>query len=179
MLLFYPNPQLLIISLAGDRGMLTQGRIDRLKEIGGIDWVSALRGSSVKKLVEQGDLQLSLFDKRDLAEISSPHYPAERLVVCKNTYLARDRARTRNELLDVTQKKLDGISGRVASGRLKDPARIGQALGRVAGKYRMAKHFKFSVDVGKFSYGRNQESIASEAALDGFYVLRTSVPKER
>ena len=165
--------------LAGDRGMLTQGRIDRLKEIGGIDWVSALRGSSVKKLTEQGDLQLSLFDKMDLAEISSPHYPGERLIVCKNPYLARDRARTRNELLSATQKKLDDFSRRVASGRLKDPARIGQALGRVAGKYRMAKHFKFTVDIGKFSYGRNQESIASEAALDGFYVLRTSVPKEK
>ena len=165
--------------LAGDRGMLTRGRINKLKEIGGIDWVSALRGSSVRKLVEQGDLQLSLFDKRDLAEISSPHYPGERLIVCKNPYLARDRARTRGGLLAATEKKLDEISRRVASGRLKDPARIGQALGRVAGKYRMAKHFKFTVDVGKFSYGRNQESIASEAALDGFYVLRTSVPEER
>ncbi len=165
--------------LAGDRGMLTKGRINRLKETGGIDWVSALRGSSVKKLVEKGDLQLSLFDKRDLAEISSPDYPGERLIVCKNPYLAQDRKKTRNELLAATEKKLDEISKRVASGRLKDPAKIGQALGRVDNNYRMAKHFNFVIDSGKFSYSKNQESIVKEAALDGFYILRTSVAKEK
>jgi transposase len=164
---------------AGDRGMLTQGRIDNLKKMGGIDWVSALRASSVKKLVQEGDLQLSLFDKRDLAEITSPHHPGERLIVCKNPYLAQERAKTRNDLLAATQKKLDDISRRIASGRLKDPAKIGQAVGRVANKYRMAKHFSFDIERGKFSYTRNDESIKKEAALDGFYVLRTSVAKER
>lgn len=165
--------------LAGDRGMLTQGRIDKLKELGGIHWVSALRGPSIKRLVEQGDLQLSLFDQRDLMEISSPDYPGERLVVCRNPYLAEDRARTRQELLAATEEKLAGITKRVAAGRLKQAAKIGEALGRVANKYKMAKHFKFTVSNGRFCYKRSEESIAFEAALDGVYVIRTSVPEEK
>ena len=164
---------------AGDRGMLTQGRIDKLKKLGGIDWVSALRASSIKRLVKQGDLQLSLFDEKDLLEITSPDYPGERLIVCRNPYLAQDRARTRRELLAATEEKLDGLSKRVAAGKLKDQAKIGEALGRVANKYKMAKHFEFTVREGIFSYRRNEESIAAEAALDGFYVLRTSVEKEK
>jgi len=165
--------------LAGDRGMLTQGRIDKLKELGGIDWVSALRAPSIKRLAEQGNLQLSLLDERDLMEIFSPDYPGERLVVCRNPYLAEDRARTRRELLAATEEKLAGLTKRVAAGRLKNQAKIGEALGRVANNYKMAKHFKFTVGEGKFSYKRSEESIAAEAALDGFYVIRTSVEKEK
>lgn len=165
--------------LAGDRGMLTQGRIDKLKELGGIDWVSALRAPSIKRLVEQGVLQLSLFDERDLIEISSPDYPGERLMVCRNPYLAEDRARTRRELLAATEQNLAKLTKRVAAGRLKQEAKIGEALGRVANKYKMAKHFEFTVGEGRFSYKRNEESIAAEAALDGFYVIRTSVEKEK
>jgi transposase len=165
--------------LAGDRGMLTQGRIDKLKELGGIDWVSALRAPSIKRLVEQSDLQLSLFDELDLMEISSSDYPGERLVVCRNPYLAEDRARTRRELLDATEEKLAGLAKRVAAGRLKQEAKIGEALGRVANNYKMAKHFEFTVGEGRFSYKRNEESIAAEAALDGFYIIRTSVPEEK
>jgi transposase len=165
--------------LAGDRGMLTQGRIDKLKELGGIDWVSALRAPSIKRLVEQGNLQLSLFDEKDLMEITSPDYPGERLVVCRNPYLAEDRARTRRELLAATEEKLAGLAKRVAAGRLKQEAKIGEALGRVATKYKMAKHFAFTVGEGRFSYKRNEEGIAAEAALDGFYVIRTSVAEEK
>jgi transposase len=165
--------------LAGDRGMLTQGKIDKLKEAGGIDWVTALRSSSIKKLVEEGSLQLSLFDRMDLAEITSPLYPGERLIVCKNPYLSRERAETRNDLLSATEKKLDEISKRVASGRLKEEAGIGQAVGRVSNKYRMAKHFSFDIKKGRFSYQKDIKSIAAEAALDGFYVLRSSVSRER
>lgn len=146
--------------LAGDRGMLTQGRIDRLKELGGIGWVSALRAPSIKRLVEQGNLQLSLFDQRDLAEISSPDYPGERLVVCRNSYLAKDRARTRQELLAATEQKLAEITKRVAVGRLKQEAKIGEALGRVANKYKMAKHFNFTVGNGRFSYKRSEERVS-------------------
>ena len=165
--------------LAGDRGMLTQGRIDKLKELGGIGWVRALRGPSIKRLVEKGDLQLSLFDERDLAEISSTDYPGERLVVCRNPYLSEDRARTRQELLAATEEKLAVLAKRVAAGRLKQAAKIGEALGRVANKYKMAKHFKFTVSNGRFCYKRSEESIAVEAALDGLYVIRTSVPEEK
>ena len=165
--------------LAGDRGMLTQGKIDTLKEAGGIDWVTALRSSSVKKLVEEGSLQLSLFDQMNLAEITSPRYPGERLIVCKNPYLAQERLKKRSQLLLATEKKLDEIARRVSAGRLKEEAKIGQAVGRVANKYRMAKHFIFDIARGKFSYQKNCQSIAAEAALDGFYVLRSSVPKEK
>lgn len=163
--------------LAGDRGMLTQGRIGKLKELGGVDWVSALRASSIKRLVKQGDLQLTLLDEQDLIEITSPDYPGERLIVCRNPYLAEDRARTRRDLLAATEENLDALAKRVAAGRLKDRAKIGEALGRVANKHKMAKHFVFTVSEGIFSYRRNEESIAAEAALDGFYVIRTSVAK--
>lgn len=163
----------------GDRAMITQARIEKLKLLGGIDWISALRSSSIRKLVESGNLQLSLFDERNLAEIISADYPGERLIVCKNPYLAQERAKNRAQLLNKTQEALNRIAKRVAAGRLKEEAKIGQALGKVAGKYKMAKHFKFSVAKARFSYSRNQENIETEAALDGIYVIRTSVPKDK
>lgn len=165
--------------LAGDRGMLTQAKIEKLRELGGIDWVSALRAPEIKQLIEKGDLQLSLFDEKDLLEITSDDYPQERLIVCRNPYLAQDRTRTRRELLDATQKSLERLKKRVASGRLKDPVKIGQALGRIANKYKVAKHFRFTVKEGLFEYQRNEERIAKEEAFDGFYILRTSVSKEK
>ena len=164
---------------AGDRAMITQARVEKLKSLGGIDWISALRNSQIKKLVESGDLQLTLFDERDLAEITLSHYPGERLIVCKNPYLAQERAKNRAQLLAKTEEALTLLVRRVASGRLKEEAKIGQALGRIAGKYKMAKHFNFSVGIARFSYKRNQENIEREAALDGIYVIRTSVPKEK
>ena len=164
---------------AGDRAMITQARVEKLKSLGGIDWISALRSSSIKKLVESGDLQLSLFDEKDLAEITSADYPGERLIVCKNPYLAQERAKNRAQLLAKTEEALILLTKRVAAGRLKEEAKIGQALGRIANKYKMAKHFNFSVGSARFSYSRIKENIEREAALDGIYVIRTSVPKEK
>ena len=163
---------------AGDRAMITRVRIDKLKRIGGIDWISALRSSSIKKLIESGDLQLSLFDEKNLVEITSDDYPDERLIVCKNPYLAEERAKNRAQLLDKTEEALILLAKRVAAERLKEEAKIGQSLGRIANKYKMAKHFNFSVANARFSYSRNQENINQEAALDGIYVIRTSVPQK-
>ena len=167
------------VVLAGDRGMLTQVKIEALKEMGGIDWVSALRSKSIQCLVEQGHIQLSLFDTLHLMEIYSPDYPGERLVVCRNPYLAKERQRTRLDLLEATEKKLGELAKRVAAGKLVQEGKIGEALGRVSNQYKVAKHFEFTVGEGKFSYARNEQRIAREAALDGFYVIRTSVAEER
>ena len=160
---------------AGDRAMISQARVKRLKTLGSIDWISALRASSIKKLVETGNIQLSLFDETDLAEITSPDYPDERLIVCKNPYLAEERAKNRTQLLDKTEEALSTLAKRVAAGRLKEEAKIGQALGRIANKYKVGKHFIFTVAKSKFSYKRDQNKIEREAALDGIYVIRTSV----
>jgi len=167
------------VVLAGDRGLLTQVKIDQLKKMEGIDWVSALRANSIKRLAEQGYIQRSLLDETNLMEIYSPDYPGERLVVCRNPYLAEERQRTRQELLAATEKKLDELTKRVAAGRLVKESKIGEALGRIVNKYKMAKHFECTVGEGTFSYKRNEKSIEQEASLDGFYVIRTSVPKEK
>lgn len=167
------------VVLAGDRGMLTQVQIDKLKEMEGLDWVSALRSTSIKRLLSQGEIQLSLFDESNLMEISSPDYPQERLVVCRNPYLAEDRKRTREQLLTATEKLLDTLAKRVASGKLVQESKIGEALGRVINKYKMAKHFECTIGPGLFSYQRKEQKIAEETALDGIYVIRTSVAKEK
>jgi hypothetical protein len=167
------------IVLVGDRGMLTSARIDRLKEVGGIGWVSALRAPAIRTLVAGGHLQLSLFDEHDLAEITSPDHPGERLVVCRDPVLAAERARKREALLADTEAALDGIVRLVARGRLKREAAIGLRVGRVIDARKMAKHFELDIAEGHFGYARRHEAIADEAALDGLYVVRTSVPAER
>ncbi len=167
------------VVLAGDRGMLTQVQIDKLKEMEGIDWVGALRSTSIKRLLSQGEIQLSLFDESNLMEISSPDYPQERLVVCRNPYLAEDRKRTREQLLTATEKSLDTLAKRVASGRLVQESKIGEALGRVVSKHKMAKHFECTIGPARFSYQRKEQNIADEAASDGLYVIRTSVAEEK
>ena len=167
------------IVLVGDRGMLTQARIERLAEVGGIGWVSALRAPAIRGLVTGGSLQLSLFDELDLAEISSPDFPGERLVVCRNPVLATERARKREALLSATEAALDGIVALVAAGRLKREAAIGVRVGRVIDARKMAKHFELDIAEGRFGYRRRTEAIAAEAALDGLYVVRTSVGPER
>lgn len=167
------------VVLVGDRGMLTSARIDRLREIGGIDWVSCLRGPAVRGLVEGGYLQLSLFDERGLAEIGSPDYPGERLVVCRNPVLAAERARKREELLTVTETALAAVVRLVERGRLVSAAAIGLRVGRVVDARRMAKHFELSIAEGVLTYRRRSGAIAAEAALDGLYVVRTSVPAGR
>jgi hypothetical protein len=167
------------VVLTGDRGMLTQARIDELKEIGGIDWISALRAPDIRKLTEKGMIQLLLFDERDLVEISFPDFPGERLIVCRNPFLQEDRARTREELLQATEKDLDQIARRVAAGCLLRKKRIGMAVGRLLNKYKVGKHFQTDIDEGRFSYCRKHDAIEREAAVDGIYVIRTSVPAEK
>jgi hypothetical protein len=165
--------------LVGDRGMLTSARIDRLREVGGIGWVSCLRAPAIRALVEAGDLQLGLFDERNLAEITSPEFPGERLVVCRNSALAAERSRKREALLAATETELARVAALVARGRLRSAAAIGLRAGRVVNAHQMAKHLELTIGEGVFTYRRRQEAIAREAALDGLYVIRTSVGAER
>jgi Transposase DDE domain len=166
------------IVLVGDRGMLTSARIREELVDGGLEWLTALRAPQIQQLVEGGTLQLSLFDERDLAEISDPAYPGERLVACRNPLLAEERARKRTELLAATERALTQIA--VATQRLRSPlrgkTRIALRVGGVLGRYKMRKHFTLAIEETGFSFTRDQQSIAREAALDGIYVIRTSVP---
>ena len=168
------------VVLVGDRGMLTEARIREDVKPAGLDWISALRGPAIRSLVEAGDIGMSLFDERDLVEITSDAYPGERLMVCRNPLLAEDRARKRAELLEATEALLEPIASatRREVRRLKGADRIGERVGRVIGKYKMAKHFTWSIDdEGVFTYRRNDAAIAAEARLDGLYVIRTSLPE--
>ena len=167
------------IVLVGDRGMLTSARIERLRELGGIGWVSCLRAPAIRALVEAGDLQLGLFDERNLAEITSPEFPGERLVVCRNPALAAERARKREALLAATEAALATVARLVERGRLRTAAAIGLRAGRVVNAKKMAKHFELTIADGVFAFERRENLIAQEAALDGLYVVRTSVPAER
>src|SRR5450756_2503891 len=167
------------IVLVGDRGMLTQARIERLRETGGIGWVSCLRAPAIRSLVDAGDLQLGLFDERDLAEITSPQFPGERRVVCRNPALAAERTRKREALLAATETALGRVAGMLGRGTLRSAAAIGLRAGRVVDAKKMAKHFELDIADGRFTYRRRTEAIAAEAALDGLYVVRTSVPAER
>src|SRR5712691_5660763 len=167
--------------LVGDRGMLTSARIrEDLKTVDGVDWITALRAPQIQALVTAGALQLSFFDQRDLAEISHPDYPGERLIACRNPLLAADRARKRQELLAATEKDLAKIRARTQ--RAKRPLRgkdaIGVAVGKVLGHYKMAKHFQLVIEDADFRFERKQSQIDTEAALDGIYVIRTSVLPE-
>ncbi len=165
--------------LVGDRGMITEARIRcDLRPEEGIDWITALRAPAIQKLVAQGAFQMSLFDERDLAEIHSPDYPGERLIVCKNPLLAVERARKREDLLKATERELDKVVAATSRSRnaLKGKDLIGLRTGKVLGRYKMGKHFKLEITDRKFAYQRNEVGIAREAALDGVYVIRTSVP---
>jgi len=166
------------VVLAADRGMLTSVRLEELKKLEGLDWISALRAPAIRRLMDQEIIQPSLFDERDLMEVRSPEFPGERLVVCRNPCLAEERRRKREELVLATEKLLERLARRVAAGRLKRREKIGQALGRVINRYEVAKHFCCEINEGRFTWRRDEESIRREAALDGFYVLRTSVPSE-
>jgi transposase len=169
------------VVLVGDRGMITSKRIDDdLRGIEGLDWITALRHNSIKKLVEQETIQPSLFDERDLAEVTSEDYPGERLIVCRNPLLAEERARKRSELLSVAEKKLNAIVAAVsrATNPLRGRAKIGMRIGRELKNTKMAKHFVLQIEDDSFSYERRETQIAQEAALDGLYVVRTSVEQE-
>jgi hypothetical protein len=170
------------VVMVGDRGMITDARIrDDLKPAG-IDWITALRAPSIQQLAaEDGPLQLSFFDERDLAEIESPElFPGERLVVCKNHALAEERRRKRNELLDATEQDLKKIQKRIDRKRkpLRGANEIGLAVGKVIGRRKVAKHFDLTITDDSLSFTRDDAAIAKEGALDGFYVLRTNVPAE-
>ena len=168
------------IVVVGDRGMITNARIEELKSLGGLDWVSALRAPQIRALAQDnGPLQLSLFDEVNFAEITHPDYPGERLVCCRNPALATERARKREALLSATELELAKVKDAVVAGRLSDRAKIGLRLGRVVNRYKMAKHFELFIEEGSFSFSRRQEAIAAEAALDGIYVLRTSCAPKR
>lgn len=164
--------------LVGDRGMLTSARIrEDLKPQAGLDWITALRSVQIQQLASSGALQLSLFDERDLAEIQHPAYPGERLIACRNPLLAEERRRKREELLAATERHLDRIAA--ATRRKRNPLRgkkeIGLAVGKVLGRYKMGKHFRLCIEEESFRAERKREQIEREAALDGLYVIRTSV----
>jgi len=167
------------VVLVGDRGMITQARITEDIKSAGLDWISSLRAPVIKQLVEAGALQLSLFDQRDMASITAPEFPGERLVVCRNPDLAAERTRKREDLLAATERDL---AIRAAVARKRDPLRgttnIALAVGKVINKHKMAKHFDLDITDAAFSFARKTAEIAAEAATDGVYVIRTSLPKE-
>jgi hypothetical protein len=167
---------LITMVMVGDRGMITTARIDALKELKGMGWLTALRAPAIKKLLRDGPLQLSLFDEHDLAEISHPDYPGERLIACRNTLLAADRARKREELLAATEKRLADIASRAGRGTLAGADDIGVEVGKVINTYKVGKHFSYTITAASFSYARNTAKIEAEAGLDGIYVLRTPLP---
>ena len=166
--------------MVGDRGMITSARIDALKEMDETQrfgWITALRAPAIRKLMaDDGPLQLSLFDEQDLAEITSEDFPGERLVACRNPFLAAERARTREDLLAATERLLRPLIDRVAAGRLRGADAIGLAVGKVIGKHKMAKHLAVAITDTTLAAERRQDSIDAEAALDGIYVIRTPVP---
>jgi len=163
--------------MVGDRGMITGTRIDDLRKLAGMDWVTALKAPAIAKLAEDGGpLQMSLFDTQNFAEITHPDYPGERLICCHNPVLEAGRARTRAELLADTERDLAKIKASVDAGRLKDPDKIGIRAGKVINKRKVAKHLITDIGPGRFSWARDEEKIAAEAAFDGIYVIRTSVP---
>ena len=167
--------------LVGDRGMLTQAQIEKVKDTPGIGWISALRSSAIRDLVEQGNIQMSLFDTRDLAEITSDKYPGERLIACFNPLLAQERKRKRNDLLEATENILNTLIRTVVR-RTRTPlgkAEIGKKVGAIMNRFKMAKHFILTIDDGQFAFTRNETSVTREEALDGIYVIRTSEPTER
>ena len=170
------------IVFVGDRGMITSARINEdLRGVDGLDWISALRTEGIRKLCAAGTIGMTLFDKQDLAEVTSELFPGERLVVCRNPALAEERARKRNELLKATQELLQPI--RLATERATSPLRgkqeIGLRVGKVIGKYKMSKHFDLTITDTSFTFTRKENRIREEASLDGLYVVRSSVDEQR
>jgi len=165
--------------LVGDRGMIGRKAIEELRAHEGIGWITALKSVSIRALVEQGQLQLGLFDERNLIELASPEYPGERLVACRNQQLAKLRALKREDLLLATERSLQVIKDRVEAGRLRGMDAIGLRVGKVVNQYKVAKHFELVIDETSLSFSRRHEAIAAEAALDGIYIIRTSVSTER
>jgi transposase len=164
--------------LVVDRGMATKANLEALKAEQGVGWITALKAPQVRKLVKEGALQLSLFDEQNLGEIESADYPGERLVVCRNPLVAQERARKREDLLQATEAALAPIKQRVDAGTLAGAAEIALAVGQVINKRKVKKHFQLVIDDRRFEYSRKQTEIDAEAALDGFYVLRTNLAED-
>ena len=166
--------------MVGDRGMITSARIRALKEAGGLSWITCLRAPAIKKLMAgDGPLQLSLFDQQDLAEISHPDYPGERLICCRNPLLAAERARKREDLLAATEEDLAKIAAQAAAGRIKGRDKIGLRAGRVINRHKMARHLILDIGEDRLTWRRDQAAIGAEAALDGIYVIRTPLPADK
>ncbi len=164
--------------IVGDRGMITQKAVNQFRDLEGVDWISALKTGAIRSLLESGTLQLDLFDERNLCELTHPDFPGERLVACRNPQLAELRAHKREDLLRATETALHAIRARVTAGRLSGADRIGLAVGKVVNRYKVAKHFALEIDDTRFTCERDTAAIAREAALDGIYVIRTSVTAE-
>jgi transposase len=163
--------------LVGDRGMITKTRIAELRQLPGMDWITALRAPAITALTrDDGPLQMSLFDEHNLTEISHPGYPGERLICCRNPVLATERARKRQELLAATAQDLAKITQAVDTGKLTGADKIGERVGKVIDKHKVGKHFIREITDTSFVFHRDEEKIAAEAAFDGIYVIRTSVP---
>jgi transposase len=168
------------VVLVGDRGMITQARLDEEIKPAGLDWITALRAPAIRELLEAGAFQLDLFDERDMASITSPEYPGERLMVCRNPQLAKRRAWKREELLKATEADLADIAAAVCRSRnpLHGKTKIALKAGTVINRHKMAKHFELTIGEDSFAFRRKRDAIAEEAALDGFYVVRTGLPAE-
>jgi len=169
------------VIMVGDRGLITEARIrEELRPVKGLEWITALRSSQIRKLVESGSLQLSLFDEQDLAEATDPAFLGERLVLCRNPILAGERARKRKDLLSATERELEKVAKATCrpTRRLKGKDKIALAVGKVVNKFKMAKHFHLTIEEEKFSYERKEAAIAREALLDGIYVIRTSLAND-
>jgi transposase len=170
------------LAVVGDRGTLGSRQINELRRqesLSGIGWITALKGNQVRPLVEDGTIQPSLFDERNLVEMTHHDYPGERLVVCRNPLVAQHRAQTRVALIAATERELTKVQGMVERGRLRGKSEIGLRVGRVVNKYKVAKHFVLTMDDAAFSFRVNDEKVTSEAALDGLYVIRTSLSREK
>jgi len=165
--------------LVGDRGMISGKAITQLRDEEGIDWITALKSGSIRRLVDQGVVQPGLFDEHNLFEFDHLDYPDERLIACRNPQLAKLRAHKRQDLLSATERHLEPIRQRVKAGRLSGQDKIGVAVGKVLNKYKMGKHFQLEIEDQALRYSRKTEAIAAEAALDGIYIIRTSVKAER
>jgi hypothetical protein len=165
--------------LVGDRGMISHKAIEHLRSLEGLEWITALKSAQIRALVQGGTLQLGLFDERNLFEFSHPDFPGERLMACRNVELGKLRAHKRAALLQATEKELDKIRLRVANGSLAGRDKIGVRVGKVVNKYKVGKHFALSIEDTRFAFHRLEKQVAAEAALDGLYVIRTSVAKKQ
>jgi hypothetical protein len=168
------------LTMVGDRGMITQARIDDLKDLPGMDWITALRARAIAALAaDDGPLRMSLFDTQNFAQITDPRYPGERLVCCRNPALADERGRKREALLAATEQNLDTLVAAVNAGRLHGADQIGVKLGKIINKHKVGKHFITTIADETFSYRRDEDKITAEAALDGIYVIRTGLGDEK